>query len=64
MPFWDLVGILPAFRWLSDWVSGYHEVDRTELTNALAQERLESFVRSALAALRSKSRLSRDPSDR
>ena len=51
MPFWDLVGILPAFRWLSDWVSGYHEVDRTDLTNALAQERLESFVRSALAKL-------------
>ena len=30
MPFWDLVGILPAFRWLSDWVSGYHEVDRSD----------------------------------
>jgi aminoglycoside phosphotransferase (APT) family kinase protein len=53
MPFWDLVGILPAFRWLSDWVSGYHEVDRRDLTNDLAQERLESFVRSALGALRS-----------
>lgn len=51
MPFWDLVGILPAFRWLSDWVSGYHEVDRSDLTNELAQERLESFVRSALSAL-------------
>ena len=51
MPFWDLVGILPAFRWLSDWVSGYHEVDRSDLTNELAQERLESFVRSALRAL-------------
>ena len=51
MPFWDLVGILPAFRWLSDWVSGYHEVDRSDLTNELAEERLESFVRSALSAL-------------
>ena len=51
MAFWDLVGILPAFRWLSDWVSGYHEVDRSDLTNELAQERLESFVRSALRAL-------------
>jgi aminoglycoside phosphotransferase (APT) family kinase protein len=50
MPFWDLIGILPAFRWLFDWVSGYHEVDRSDLTNELAQERLESFVRSALSA--------------
>src|SRR3989442_415023 len=30
MPFWDLGGILPAFRWLSDWVSRYHEVDRSD----------------------------------
>jgi aminoglycoside phosphotransferase (APT) family kinase protein len=48
IPFWDLVSVLPAFRWLDDWVSGYHEVGRTDLTNELARERFESFIRSAL----------------
>jgi len=51
MPFWDLVAILPAFRWLSDWISGYREVGRSELTDDLARERLESFARAALRAL-------------
>jgi aminoglycoside phosphotransferase (APT) family kinase protein len=51
VPFWDLVAVLPAFRWLSDWVVGYREVGRSELTNELAHERLESFVRAALRAL-------------
>ena len=51
MAFWDLIGVLPAFRWLSDWVVGYHEVGRTEITDDVACERLESFVRKALRAL-------------
>ena len=51
MPFWDLVAILPGFRWLSDWVSGYREVGRSELTDDLARERLESYARAALRAL-------------
>ena len=51
VPFWDLVAVLPAFRWLSDWVVGYREVGRSELTDDLARERLESFVRAALRAL-------------
>jgi aminoglycoside phosphotransferase (APT) family kinase protein len=51
MPFWDLVAVLSAFRWLSDWVVGYREVGRSELTDDLARERLESFVRAALRAL-------------
>jgi aminoglycoside phosphotransferase (APT) family kinase protein len=50
-PFWDLIAVLPAFRWLSDWVVGYREVGRSELTDDLARERLESFVRAALRAL-------------
>jgi aminoglycoside phosphotransferase (APT) family kinase protein len=49
--FWDLIGVLSAFRWLSEWVVGYREVGRTEITDDLAQERLESFVRAALRAL-------------
>jgi len=51
VPFWDLVAVLPAFRWLSDWVVGYREVGRSELTDDLARVRLESFVRAALRAL-------------
>ena len=51
MPFWDLVAVLSAFRWLSDWVVGYREVGRSELTDDLARDRLESFVRAALRAL-------------
>ena len=51
MPFWDLIAILPAFRWLKDWVEGYREVGRSEITDDLARERLESFVRAALRAL-------------
>ena len=51
MAFWDLVAVLSAFRWLSDWVVGYHEVGLTELTDDLARERMESFVRAALRAL-------------
>jgi aminoglycoside phosphotransferase (APT) family kinase protein len=51
MAFWDLIAVLSAFRWLSDWVVGYHEVGRSEITDDLARERLESFVRAALRAL-------------
>ena len=51
MAFWDLIGVLPAFRWLSEWVVAYHEVGRFELSDDLARERLESFVRAALRAL-------------
>jgi aminoglycoside phosphotransferase (APT) family kinase protein len=49
--FWDLVSTLPAFRWLDDWVAGYREVGRSELTDDLARERFASFVRAALRAL-------------
>jgi len=49
--FWDLVGILPAFRWLSDWAAGYRELGMSEITDDVAHERLESFVRAALRAL-------------
>jgi aminoglycoside phosphotransferase (APT) family kinase protein len=51
MPFWDLIAVLPAFRYLSDWVEGYREVGRGELTDEMARERLASFVRAALGAL-------------
>ena len=51
VPFWDLVSVLPAFRWLDDWAAGYREVGRTEITNEVARERLSAFVRSALRAL-------------
>jgi aminoglycoside phosphotransferase (APT) family kinase protein len=51
VPFWDMVAVLPAFRWLTDWVGGYREVGRSELTDDLARERLASFVRAALRAL-------------
>jgi aminoglycoside phosphotransferase (APT) family kinase protein len=51
MAFWDLIAVLSAFRWLSEWVVGYQEVGRSELTDDLARERLESFVRAALRAL-------------
>jgi aminoglycoside phosphotransferase (APT) family kinase protein len=51
MAFWDLVAILPAFRWLDDWAVGYREVGRDEITNEVARERLEAFVRKALRAL-------------
>jgi aminoglycoside phosphotransferase (APT) family kinase protein len=51
LPFWDLIAVLSAFRWLSEWVVGYHEVGRSELTDDLARERMESFVRAALRAL-------------
>ena len=51
MPFWDLVSTLPAFRWLDDWVAGYREVGRSELTDDLARERFTQFVRAALRAL-------------
>jgi aminoglycoside phosphotransferase (APT) family kinase protein len=51
MPFWDLVTMLPAFRWLSDWVVGYQEVGRAEITDELARERLASFAGRALRAL-------------
>ena len=51
MAFWDLIANLSAFRWLSDWVVGYHEVGRSELTDELARERMESFVRAALRVL-------------
>lgn len=51
MPFWDLITMLPAFRWLSDWVVGYREVGRAEITDELARERLASFARRALRAL-------------
>lgn len=43
--------MLPAFRWLSDWVVGYQEVGRAEITDKLARERLASFARRALRAL-------------
>jgi aminoglycoside phosphotransferase (APT) family kinase protein len=49
--FWDLVSTLPAFRWLDDWVAGYREVGRSELSNDLARERFTAFVRAALRAL-------------
>ena len=51
MPFWDMVAVLPSFRWLSDCVAGYRELGRSELTDDLARERVESFVRAALRAL-------------
>jgi aminoglycoside phosphotransferase (APT) family kinase protein len=51
MPFWDMVAVLPAFRWLGDWVAGYRELGRSDLTDDLARERLDSFVRAALRAL-------------
>ena len=51
VPFWDLVGMLPAFRYLDDWAIGYREVGRDEITNDLARERLEAFARAALRAL-------------
>ena len=51
VPFWDLVSVLPAFRWLDDWAAGYREVGRTEITNEVARERLSAFVRAALRAL-------------
>src|SRR6266850_1495958 len=51
VPFWDLVSTLPAFRWLDDWVAGYREVGRSELTDDLARERFTEFVRAALRAL-------------
>ena len=49
--FWDLVASLPAFRWLDEWVAGYREVGRSELTDELARERFTSFVRAALRRL-------------
>ena len=51
VPFWDLVSVLPAFRWLDDWAAGYREVGRTEITTELARERLAAFARAALRAL-------------
>jgi aminoglycoside phosphotransferase (APT) family kinase protein len=51
VPFWDLLTLLPAFRWLEDWVVGYREVGRDEITDELARERVEAFARRALAAL-------------
>jgi aminoglycoside phosphotransferase (APT) family kinase protein len=51
VPFWDLLSLLPAFRWLDDWVVGYRELGRAEITNELARERLASFIRAALRAL-------------
>jgi aminoglycoside phosphotransferase (APT) family kinase protein len=51
IPFWDLIAVLPAFRWLSDWVEGYREVGRSELTDDVARERLAAFARAALRAL-------------
>lgn len=51
VPFWDLVAMLPGFRWLDDWAVGYREVGRDEITNELARERLESFARRALRGL-------------
>src|SRR5207253_3044386 len=35
--FWDLIGALPAFRWLDDWAAGYREVGRTELSRDVAE---------------------------
>jgi aminoglycoside phosphotransferase (APT) family kinase protein len=49
--FWDLVSTLPAFRWLDDWVVGYREVGRSEITDDLARGRLASFLHKALRAL-------------
>jgi aminoglycoside phosphotransferase (APT) family kinase protein len=51
LPFWKLLSILPAFRWLDEWAAGYREVGRSEITNDLARERFTSFVRAALRAL-------------
>ena len=51
LAFWELLSTLPAFRWLDDWASGYRELGLLEITDALAHERFESFVRSALRAL-------------
>jgi aminoglycoside phosphotransferase (APT) family kinase protein len=51
LPFWKLLSILPAFRWLDEWAAGYREVGRSEITNDLARERFSAFVRAALRAL-------------
>ena len=51
VPFWDLVSVMPAFRWLDDWGAGYREVGRAEITNEVARERLAVFVAAALRAL-------------
>jgi aminoglycoside phosphotransferase (APT) family kinase protein len=51
VPFWELLSILPAFRWIDEWTAGYREVGRSEMTDELARERFTSFVRAALREL-------------
>jgi aminoglycoside phosphotransferase (APT) family kinase protein len=51
LAFWELLSILPGFRWLDEWAAGYREVGLSEITNDLARERFSSFVRAALRAL-------------
>jgi aminoglycoside phosphotransferase (APT) family kinase protein len=51
LSFWELLSILPAFRWLDEWAAGYREVGRSEITDDLARQRFTAFVRAALRAL-------------
>jgi aminoglycoside phosphotransferase (APT) family kinase protein len=46
--FWDLVGASAALPELDDWVPGYHDLGRTEMTSQIMHARLRAFTADAL----------------
>jgi aminoglycoside phosphotransferase (APT) family kinase protein len=49
LPFWDLYMITWSLGQLDNWLKGYHDLGRTDLTSAVAHARLEQYVADALA---------------
>lgn len=48
---WDLYNTARAMPSPDDWVTGYHDLGRIEVTRELARERLRGFIADALARL-------------
>jgi aminoglycoside phosphotransferase (APT) family kinase protein len=52
LPFWDLRQAAQAMRYMGEWVVGYQDLGRTEVTFEVGAARTAEFARDALAQLR------------
>lgn len=49
LPFWELYAVSVALPEAENWVRGYHDLGRTDVTAEVARERLTLFAQAALA---------------
>ena len=51
LAWWELCAAIDALVWLPDWVEGYQEVGLSDLSLALARERLDAFIGDSVERL-------------